>query len=106
MLKFKTSLELLQHFDIRLQKVTFFQYKNIASIPLNEVIAERLNFFLANQGEGDKENYKSDFLIVPFLGEAWIRHPKLYLFSHPNLKAGEFNLYPDYLVTGRNKTGV
>lgn len=106
MSKFTSLQSLLQHFKIALKNTRFIDYNTIAPVALDDWLVNSLLFYMENKGEADKEAYRSDFLVAPLLGEAWKQHPKLQLFSHPNVKIGDFNLYPDYLITGRDKTGV
>lgn len=65
-----------------------------------------LEFMLANRGNTDMEPYACEALIFPILKEAWKRHPKAKLFSHPQIKFEDLVLVPDYVVAPRNKTGI
>ncbi|MEM8525317.1 MAG: hypothetical protein AAGG68_11765 [Bacteroidota bacterium] len=103
---FKNSAEVLDHYNLNFDYEKFINYDKVTPIGLTEYFLQDLDFSLSNRGKDDKEFYGSEFLIVPFLKETWKRHPKVFLFSHPYLQVNDFTLYPDYVVTGRSRSGI
>ncbi|MEM9850072.1 MAG: hypothetical protein AAF847_19430 [Bacteroidota bacterium] len=104
--QFNNIAEILEHYGIEFEYNKFFAIDEIAELQLDDFFIRDLEFSLSNRGAHDKEFFSSEFIIVPFLKEAWKRHEKVTLFSHVNLKVNEFNLYPDYILGGKHKTGV
>jgi len=103
---FSTSKEILDAYQLQFRYDKFIDYKNIAKLSLPQYFLDNLDFALMNRGQADKEFFSAEFIIAPFLYEAWRRHPKITLFSHPNLKVQDFNLYPDYIIAAKDKTGL
>jgi hypothetical protein len=66
---------------------------------------EDLEFAMTHRGAVDKEAFACEFLIVPFLKEAWKRHPDLNLFSHLSIQVNDLTAIPDYLVSVKTQTG-
>lgn len=106
MADFKNVKEILDTFNLSFKFEKFFDINTVPRKKLNPYFLKNLDFALANRGQTDKEFFISEFIVVPFLREAWQNHVKVTLFSHPNLKVKDFNLYPDYLIGGKDKTGL
>ena len=105
--EFKTSNEILEHFDLTFEFSKFFDADELSPVPPDEKFLSQLEFSLMNRGAADKEAYTCEFLIVPFLREVWQRHPEnLSLFSHITLKVDEFHLIPDYVISSRSPRGL
>ncbi|MEM9884869.1 MAG: hypothetical protein AAF849_03185 [Bacteroidota bacterium] len=103
---FKNSAEVLDHYGLDFDYQEFINYDEITPVDIPDHFLKDLKFSLSNRGKDDKEFYGSEFLIVPFLKEAWKLHPKVFLFSHPYLQVNDFTLYPDYVVTARSRSGI
>jgi len=103
---FSSAKEILDAYQLTFKYDKFIDYQNVTKINLHQYFLDKLDFILANRGQADKEFFSSEFIIAPFLFEAWRRHSKVNLFSHPNLKVQDFNLYPDYIIAGKDKTGL
>ncbi len=103
---FSSSKEILDAYQLQFKYDKFIDYQNVTKVSLPDYFLSNLDFSLSNRGQADKEFFSSEFIIVPFLFETWKKHPKITLFSHPNLKVQDFNLYPDYVITGKDKTGL
>ncbi|MCP4104094.1 MAG: hypothetical protein GY749_00915 [Desulfobacteraceae bacterium] len=103
---FKNSNEILKHFHLEFQFEKFINFDSTHSVGPDEKFKAELDFSLMNRGEDDKEAFACEFLIVPFLKETWMRHPKVSLFSHVTIKVDDFNLVPDYLVATKPSTGI
>ncbi len=63
---------------------------------------EDLEFAMTHRGAVDKEAFACEFLIVPFLKEAWKRHPDLNLFSHLSIQVNDLTAIPDYVGIGED----
>jgi len=103
---FSNSKEILDAYQLLFKYDKFIDYQSVTKVSLPQYFLDNLDFSLVNRGQADKEFFRSEFIIVPFLFEAWKKHPKITLFSHPNLKVKDFNLYPDYIIAGKDKTGL
>jgi hypothetical protein len=104
--EFKNNSEMLAYFGLKVERSHFINFDEILSIDLPHWILEDLDFVLTNRGDTDMESYACEFLISPLLKEAWKRHPKSKLFSHPQIKYEDLILVPDYVVTPKDKTGI
>lgn len=102
---FNSIQDILAHYDLSYQIAEFIQFAHIQPVVLADWFEGEIKFALFNRGEDDKEAFTAEFIIVPFLKEAWKRHPKLSLFSHVQLKDGETTLIPDYLISAKNPKG-
>jgi hypothetical protein len=103
---FKNIAEMLAHFGLVVQASRFIEFDKIQPLELPSLVLDDLEFMLANRGNTDMEAYACEALIFPILKEAWKRHPKAKLFSHPQIKFEDLILVPDYVVAPRNKTGI
>ncbi len=103
---FSSAKEILDAYELQFRYDKFIDYQNITKIKLEQYFLDKLDFSLVNRGQADKEFFSAEFIIVPFLYEAWRRHSKITLFSHPNIKVQDFNLYPDYIIAAKDKTGL
>lgn len=103
---FSNIKEILDAYQLLFRYDKFIDYHKVTKISLPQYFLDNLDFTMANRGPADKEFFSSEFIIVPFLFEAWRKHSKITLFSHPNLKVKDFNLYPDYIIAGKDKTGL
>ncbi|EDN70438.1 conserved hypothetical protein [Beggiatoa sp. PS] len=103
--KLDTIKNILDNYHLHYQITEFINLANIQSISIKEWFKEELKFSLANRGEVDKEAFTSEFIVVPFLKEAWKRHSQLNLFSHVQIKADDIIVIPDYLISSKDPTG-
>jgi hypothetical protein len=102
---FKDAGEVLENFGLNFRFDKFVDFKKVQEVETESWFQEVIDFSLSNRGVDDKEFFTSEFIIVPFLREIWRRHPNLSLFSHVQIRDGEWILIPDYLVSSRNPTG-
>lgn len=103
---FSSSKEILDAYQLTFKYDKFIDYQSVTKVSLHQYFLDKLDFTLSNRGQADKEFFSAEFIIAPFLFEAWRRHTKVNLFSHPNLKVQDFNLYPDYIIAAKDKTGL
>jgi len=103
---FSSSKEILDAYQLMFKYDKFIDYQKVTKIKLEKYFLDQLDFMLINRGQADKEFFTAEFIISPFLYEAWRRHSKITLFSHPNIKVQDFNLYPDYIIAAKDKTGL
>ncbi len=104
--EFKNVAEMLMYFGLSVHNTEFIDFESINPITIPAYLKQDISFVLSERGNTDMESYACEFLISPLLKEAWKRHPKAKLFSHPQIKYEDLILIPDYVVTPRNKTGV
>jgi len=102
---FKNIADVLKHYNLTYQKSKFIDFKNITPTILDDKFLIQLDFVLSKLGSDDKESFMSEFIIVPFLREAWMQHIDLNLFSHVQLKFDGYVLIPDYIIAGATKHG-
>ncbi len=102
---FKNNAELLEHFGYTVVKARFLDLESIPPIPAPAYLKDDIDFFVSNRGNTDMEFYACEAFIFPILKEAWKRNPKAKLYSHPQIKYGDWVLVPDYVVAPKNKTG-
>lgn len=103
---FSSSKEILDAYQLMFKYDKFIDYQSVTKVSLHQYFLDKLDFTLSNRGQADKEFFSAEFIIAPFLFEAWRRHSKVNLFSHPNIKVEDFNLYPDYIIAAKDKTGL
>jgi len=103
---FSSIKEILDAYQLQFRYDKFIDYQSLAKIEIEQYFLDKLDFSLVNRGQGDKEFFSAEFIIAPFLYEAWKRHSKITLFSHPNIKVQDFNLYPGYIIAAKDKTGL
>jgi hypothetical protein len=103
---FKNNAELLVHFGYEVQNEQFISFPNIKPVALSAYLKKDFEFVLANRGNTDMEFYACEALIFPLLKELWKRHPKIKVFSHPQIKYEDLVLIPDYVVTPKDRTGT
>ena len=103
---FTDSSQMLLHLGLKATTEEFIDLDAITPIEIPIYLKEDLKFIMANRGASDLEFYACEFLIAPFLKEAWKRNPKAKLFSHPQIKHEDLILVPDYVVTSRDKSGL
>lgn len=97
--------DLLTHYHLNYQVAEFLDFNQAPTVTVPEWFKPELRFAIANRGGPDKEAFTCEFIIVPFLREAWKRHSHLSLFSHVQIKTEELTVIPDYLVTAKHPTG-
>ncbi|MCP4112013.1 MAG: hypothetical protein GY749_41880 [Desulfobacteraceae bacterium] len=102
--EFKKFREILENFHISYKIQEFIDFEKIPCVSVPDWFKEEIRFSLLNRGEEDKEAFTCEFIIVPFLKEAWKRHPRLSLFSHVQIKADDLTVMPDYLISGKDHT--
>jgi len=102
---FNQVQDILTHYHLDYQVAEFLDFNALPMVPVAETFKADLRFAIANRGEPDKEAFACEFIIVPFLREAWKRHPRLSLFSHLTIQTEEVTVVPDYLVTAKHPTG-
>ena len=96
---------ILEQYHLQFRFEAFWDAAQIPPRPPADWFLEELMFTLAHRGDDDKEAYICEFLIAPFLKQAWQRHPTVNLFSHAQIKTEELTLVPDYLVSKQTPTG-
>jgi hypothetical protein len=104
--EFENNSDLLAYFGLRVQTEEFIDFENITPIIIPKQLKKELLFSLANRGDTDMEFYACEAFIFPILREIWMRHPKIKVFSHPQIRYEDLILVPDYVVTPKDKTGV
>ncbi len=97
--------DILTHYHLDYQMAEFLDFNQPPAVQIPEWFKQDLRFTIANRGEPDKEAFACEFIIVPFLKEAWKKHPHLSLFSHVAIQAEDLTVIPDYLVTAKHPTG-
>jgi hypothetical protein len=101
-----TSLkDVIQAYGLSYQTDQFIDFQAIEAVSVADWFKAEIDFSLKNQGQDDKEAFVSEFVIVPFLKEAWKHHANLSLFSHPTLTTDDVTVIPDYLLTARDPSG-
>jgi hypothetical protein len=103
--KLDNIMVILEHFHLNYKMVEFIDFNKIQPVSVMDWFKEDLAFSLKNRGEDDKEAFSSEFIVVPFLKEAWKRHQQLNLFSHVQIKMDDLIVIPDYLITSKTPTG-
>ncbi len=96
---------ILEQYSLSYKMVEFIDFNQIQPVSVMDWFKEELRFSLLNRGENDKEAFTSEFIIVPFLKEAWKKHSQLNLFSHVQIKADDVVVIPDYLISAKDPTG-
>ena len=96
---------ILDQYGLSYKMAEFLDFNKIQPVNVMDWFKEELRFSLLNRGENDKEAFTSEFIIVPFLKEAWKRHSQLNLFSHVQIKADDVTVIPDYLISAKDPTG-
>jgi hypothetical protein len=104
-MSFKDVREILSHFHLNYKIDEFIDFEKVASVQIADWFREEIRFSLTHIGPDDKEAFISEFIIVPFLKEAWKRHPGLSLFSHLQICADDITVIPDYLISIKDPTG-
>jgi hypothetical protein len=102
---FNQIQDILTHYHLDYQLTEFIDFNQVPAVNVPEWFKQELRFAITNRGELDREAFACEFIIVPFLREAWKRHSRLSLFSHIPIKAEELTIVPDYLVTAKHPTG-
>jgi len=105
MAEFKSVQEILKKFGLDFEVTELIPMKTIQRVELPSLMSEDLNFTLAHLGPSDKEAFTCEFIIVPFLKEAWKRHQQVNLFSHVMIQADDLVVIPDYVVAAKTSTG-
>ncbi len=105
MAEFKSVQEILKKFGLDFARAALFKQEPATEMSLPMFLQDDLNFALANLGPSDKEAFTCEFIIVPFLKEAWKRHPQVNLFSHVMIQAEDWVAIPDYVVAAKTSTG-
>jgi len=103
MAEFKSVQEILKKFGLDYEEsIPMIKSKRVKLPPF---MLEDLQFSLIHRSHVDKEAFTCEFIIVPFLKEAWKRHPQVNLFSHVMIQADDLVAIPDYVVAARTSTG-
>ncbi len=96
---------LLEQYQLCYASAEFIDFQAVRPVTLPEWFQDELHFALRHRGSDDKEAFTSEFIVVPFLREAWKRHPHVNLFSHVAISAENVTVIPDYLVTAQAPSG-
>jgi len=102
---FNNPDEVLEKFNLTYHANQFINFNTIKEIKVATWFAEDIAFALQNRGVDDKYFFIQEFITAPCLKEAWKRHEKLNLFSHPQIKADDWIVIPDYLVSPKAAHG-
>ncbi len=97
--------EVLEKFNLTYHQEPFINLEPTAKVKITSWFKEEIEFALKNRGTDDKESFMTEFVVVPCLREVWKRHPKLNLFSHPQIKTDDGIVVPDYLVSPKPAHG-
>lgn len=103
--QFDKIKSILDNYQLNYQTVEFIDLNQVQPVAVADWFKEELRFSLLNRGEVDKEAFSSEFIIVPFLKEAWKRHSELSLFSHVQINADNIIVIPDYLISSKDPSG-
>jgi hypothetical protein len=96
--------EILERYELKYAATEFLKWETLTKVKPPEWFKEELHFSITHHGINNQEAYVAEFIVVPFLKEAWKRHPDLNLFSHLSISTDDTTVIPDYLLAAKTPT--